>query len=466
MLVDIIVPEAGESITEGTISAWLARVGDSIQIDQPLFELETDKASAEVPSPAAGVLKEILVEAGQDVAVGAVVGRIDNTADGTARTEAADPPAEQEAAPDETSARPPSPAARRMIEEQGLDAEGITGSGREGQVLKEDVLAYVAEAKGGDSEFPMGSTIATAAITAPPPVESTIASLRLPKDPIQPVTPEPAPPTLPLMREPRGRVVNKPVPPSPQAPPLPAPQSRPMPQVGDRPSRRVPMTRLRRSVARRLKDAQNTAAMLTTFNEVDMSALMALRARYKQAFADKHGIKLGFMSFFAKAAVEALKAFPTVNAFIDDKDIIYNDFYDIGVAVSTDRGLVVPVMRDVDRLSFAEVEMTIAGLAQAGRDNQLTLEHLSGGTFTITNGGVFGSMLSTPILNPPQSAILGMHTISKRAVVVEGDRIEARPVMFLALSYDHRLVDGAQAVRFLVTIKQIIEDPARLLLEV
>ncbi len=388
---DIVIPEIGESITEGTISTWYVQVGDSIAVDQPLFELETDKITTDVPSPTAGVITEILTGDGADVAVGAVVARIDDSA-----SPAATAPVATEPAPP-----PLPPATRRVLAEEGVDPAAVTGTGRRGQILKGDVIDHLASPTSG----------------------GTISMI----------------PTV----EPTSQVATG----------------------SGRSVRRVPMTRLRRRIAERLKEVQNTAAILTTFNEVDMAPLLALRAKYKETFADKHGVKLGFMGFFIKACVEALKDFPAVNGFIDGTDIVYNDYYDIGVAVSSERGLVVPVVRDADRLGFADIEKRIGELAKAARDGALTLEQLSGGTFTVTNGGTFGSMLSTPIINAPQSAILGMHNIVKRPWVVE-DAIEVRPIMYLALSYDHRIIDGAQAVRFLVRIKQLIEDPARLLLEV
>ena len=388
MAFDIVIPEIGESITEGTISSWYVQVGDSVAVDQALFELETDKITTDVPSPTGGVVLEILTGDGEDVAVGAIVARIDETA--------------VSAAPPNVSAPPPlPPASRRAIAEAGVDAAAITGTGRRGQILKGDVIAHL-------DQPDAGGTIAM--IPSVEPAASSASS------------------------EGRG-------------------------------SRRVPMTRLRRRIAERLKEVQNTAAILTTFNEVDMKPMLDLRARYKDAFLEKHDVKLGFMGFFLKAAIEALKDFPTVNGFIDGQDIVYNDYYDIGVAVSSPRGLVVPVVRDADRLSFADMEKGIGELARAARDGALTLDQLTGGTFTITNGGVFGSMLSTPIINAPQSAILGMHNIVERPWVIDG-AIVVRPIMYLALSYDHRIIDGAQAVRFLVRIKQLIEDPARLLLEV
>lgn len=449
MAVDIVIPEVGESITEGTITTWYVKVGDAVEVDQPLFELETDKISTDVPSPSAGVITEIVSGDGEDVMIGATVARLDTDAAGAApkaeaKQEQKGKPnteATAEATPKEANTkesanaasapepqhpagggdRPLPPASRKLIEEHGLDASRIQGSGKDGQILKGDVLAYIDQQ--GTSEQAQMSTLAATSPVAVPDARKSSAS----------GTPRSSAP-----------------------PPAPA---------GGRSTRRVPMSRLRRRIAERLKEVQNTAAILTTFNEVDMKPVMDLRNTYKQAFQDRHGVKLGFMSFFVKAAIEALKEFPAVNGSIDGTDIVYNDFYDIGIAVSSDRGLVVPVVRDADRLSFAEVEKGIGDLAVAARDGNLSLDQLSGGTFTITNGGTFGSMLSTPILNAPQSAILGMHNIVKRPWVV-GDSIEIRPIMYVALSYDHRIIDGAQAVRFLVKIKEILEDPARLLLEV
>jgi 2-oxoglutarate dehydrogenase E2 component (dihydrolipoamide succinyltransferase) len=407
-LFDLTVPALGESISEGTITVWRVAAGQAVAVDQPLLELETDKVTAEIPSPVAGVVRELLFAQGADVQVGAVVARIEVGA----RAGAAEP-----AAPAPVGAAPPAPApaasaprnevlppaARRAASELGVDPAAVLGSGRRGQVLKEDVIAH--------ANRPVVERIDPA---------STMAAIA----PILDVE-------APLFRA----------------------------------SRRVPMTRMRRRIAERLKEVQNTAAILTTFNEVDMSGVMALRARYGESFQKAHGVKLGFMSFFVKASVEALKSFPALNGGIDGGDVLYNDFFDIGVAVSTDKGLVVPVLRDADRLSFAEVEKLIGEMGKAARDGSLTLDQLSGGTFSITNGGIFGSMLSTPILNPPQSGILGMHAIQNRPVAV-GDKVEIRPIMYVALSYDHRLVDGSQAVSFLVKVKQIVEDPARLLLEV
>jgi 2-oxoglutarate dehydrogenase E2 component (dihydrolipoamide succinyltransferase) len=431
MLIDIVVPELGESITEGTITAWLVQVGDAVAEDQPLLELETEKVTAELPAPAAGVLVEIVVADGEDVPVGAVVGRIEPGA----VAQAAPPAASTAPTPAEAADAHPvlSPAVRRLVEEHGLDPSQISATGRAGRLVKADVLDFIKTVEPGETDPATG--IGFESLTVPdidPDRFGGLSTLA-----VAPVA-EPSPP-----------------PPSAAAPPV---------RTG-RGTRRVKMTRLRRSIARRLKEVQDTAALLTTFNEVDMKAVMDLRSRYKEAFLERHGVKLGFMSFFVKATVEALKRYPALNGGIDGDYILYNDFFDIGVAVSGKRGLVVPVLRDVDRLSFAEVEQEIRTLAGAARSGKITLEQLSGGTFTITNGGVFGSMLSTPIINGSQSAILGMHNIVRRPVAI-GDAVEVRPVMYLALSYDHRIVDGAEAVRFLVTIKNIIEDPARLLLEV
>ncbi|MEE2828421.1 MAG: 2-oxoglutarate dehydrogenase complex dihydrolipoyllysine-residue succinyltransferase [Myxococcota bacterium] len=454
MATDIIIPEIGESITEGTILTWLVAAGEAVQVDQPLLELETDKVTAEIPSPVDGVLTEILFEAGADVSVGAVVARVDAAAAGQSKPEPTAPAAsknsskEDEPPPPPSNLPPLSPAVRRLVTEHGLDPTQITGSGKGGRILKADVLDHIEEAK--DEE---GDKNVLPADASP---RSTLASI--PLDVLELGLPEASPATeLKEEASPRSGSDNTPVrPPDPSV-------SRTGISSG-RPARRVRMTRMRRAIARRLKEVQETAAILTTFNEVDMTAVMELRRRYQESFQARHKVKLGFMSFFVKAAVEALKDFPALNGEIDGDDLVFHQSYDIGVAVSSDRGLVVPVLRDADRLSFAEIEQNISQLAQAARDGDLSLEQLSGGTFSITNGGIFGSMLSTPILNPPQSGILGMHNIVRRPVAV-GDQVEIRPVMYLALSYDHRIVDGAQAVRFLVKIKEVIEDPARLLLE-
>jgi len=377
-----------------------------VQADEALAELETDKVTLEVNAPASGVLSDILAKAGETVTVGALIGQIkDGAAAPAAKTEAAkSAPA---AAPSPSApAMPPSPAAAKIAADKGIDLSGVSGSGVRGQVLKGDVAA---------------------------------PALR--------EAPSPAP--IDARREP---------PPAPrQEPPRPAPQ-------GERREERVRMSRLRQTIARRLKEAQNAAAMLTTFNEVDMSAVMELRNAYKETFEKKHAIKLGFMGFFVKACCRALEEIPAVNAEIDGEDVVYKRFAHIGVAVGTDRGLVVPVVRDADRLSIAGIEKAIAALGAKARDGKLDMEDLAGGTFTISNGGIYGSLMSTPILNAPQSGILGMHKIEERPVVVAG-RIEIRPMMYLALSYDHRIVDGKEAVTFLVRVKEQLEDPRRLVLD-
>jgi len=409
MSVEIRVPTLGESVTEATVAKWFKAPGDAVAADETLLELETDKVTMEVPAPAAGRLAEILVAEDENVEVGAILGLIDEGAAGEAAAPAAETEPEPEPEPAAPAAEMPlSPAVRKLIDENDLDATAIAGTGKDGRLTKGDVLKALEGA--------------AAAVPAPVPV------------------PEAAP----------------------AAKPAPAP-SGPRPDA-DR-EQRVRMTRLRQRVAERLKEAQNTAALLTTFNEVDMSAAMALRKTYRDAFEKKHGVRLGYMSFFVTAAIVGLKEIPAVNAEIDGTDMVYKNYYNIGVAVGSPRGLVVPVLRDADRMSFAQVEKSIHQLAVKARDGKLALEDLIGGTFTISNGGVYGSLLSTPILNPPQSAILGMHKIQQRPMVVDGN-IEARPMMYLALSYDHRMIDGREAVTFLVRVKECIEDPERLLLDV
>jgi len=406
MAIEIRVPTLGESISEATVGKWFKKAGEAVRADEPLVELETDKVTLEVNAPGAGVLSEITAETGQTVAIGALLGQLSG---GTAAPAAAPAPAaEQKAAPAPAPAMPPAPSAAKIAADNRIDLATVAGTGKRGQVLKGDVLAVVAAA----------AAPAPALVVAPAPASA-------------PVT---------------------------------APAARPAaPDDGAR-EERVRMTKLRQTIARRLKDAQNTAAMLTTFNEVDMSEVMALRARYKEAFEKKHGSKLGFMGFFVKACVQALKEIPAVNAEIDGADLVYKNYYHVGIAVGTDKGLIVPVVRDCDRLSVAEIERAIADLGRRARDGQLKLEELQGGTFTITNGGIYGSLMSTPILNAPQSGILGMHKIQERPVVVAG-KIEIRPMMYLALSYDHRIVDGKEAVTFLVRVKEALEDPARLVLD-
>ena len=408
MAIEIRVPTLGESISEATVGKWFKKAGETVRADEPLVELETDKVTLEVNAPGAGVLSEITAETGQTVAIGALLGQLSGGA--TAPAAAPAPAAAAKAAP--KTAMPPAPSAAKIAAEDRIDLSSVAGSGKRGQVLKGDVLAAAAAANGS------------------PPV----------------VAPAPAPAPVP-------------------APALaPLPVARPTTPDDSAREERVRMTKLRQTIARRLKDAQNTAAMLTTFNEVDMSEVMALRARYKDAFEKKHGAKLGFMGFFVKACVQALKEIPSVNAEIDGADLVYKNYCHIGIAVGTDKGLIVPVVRDADRLSIAEIEKTISDLGKRARDGRLKLEELQGGTFTITNGGIYGSLMSTPILNAPQSGILGMHKIQERPVAV-GGKVEIRPMMYLALSYDHRIVDGREAVTFLVRVKEALEDPARLVLD-
>jgi 2-oxoglutarate dehydrogenase E2 component (dihydrolipoamide succinyltransferase) len=402
MAVDIKVPSVGEAITEGVISKWLKADGAAVRANEPVYELETDKATTEVVAPAAGVLS-ITVKEGQKVAVGSVVGRIEEGAVPVAKPkETAPPAAAAKPAPAIKAAAVAepmlSPSARQMADDAGVDPGKLTGTGREGRIIKEDVQAFVSQ-RGEKSDSRSES----------PTIEAKPAANG---------------------RETRQR-----------------------------------MTTLRQRIGERLLAAQQNAAILTTFNEVDMSAIMALRAKYKESFQKKHGVGLGFMSFFVKACVEALKAYPAVNARIDGADIVYHNYHNIGVAVSTERGLMVPALRDVGRLNFAEIEKGIADLAVKARDGKISVADLQGGTFTITNGGVFGSLLSTPILNPPQSGILGMHTIQKRPVAVD-DQVVIRPMMYLAFSYDHRLIDGREAVSFLVRVKECVENPERLMLEI
>jgi len=411
MSVEIKVPSVGESITEGVLSRWLKQDGDAVRSGEPLFELETDKATQEVPSPADGVLS-ISVKEGEPVAIGSVVGSVEPQGKAkprkTEREPAAAKPAKKEA-----EERPPrdavlSPAARQMVADAGVDVRQLHGSGREGRITKEDVLNYL------EHQEPAPAAIKPPAAEKPKPPELA----------------PPSPPVPPGQRETRER-----------------------------------MTSIRQRIATRLVEAQQTAAILTTFNEIDLSAVMTLRAKYKEPFQKKHGVSLGLMGFFIKGCVEALRAFPVVNARIDGNEIVYHNYYDLGVAVSTEKGLMVPVVRDADKKSFAQIEKDLAALAQKARDGKITVNDLQGGTFTITNGGVFGSLLSTPILNPPQSGILGMHTIQKRPVAVE-DQVVIRPMMYVALSYDHRIIDGREAVGFLVRVKECVENPERLLLEV
>lgn len=417
MATDVVVPTLGESITEATLGKWLKAPGEAVKADEPVASLETDKVAVDVTAPAAGVLAEQLVAEGATVNVGAVIARIaagqappsgvtPAPADQTKVAKAETAPAPAKAtAPDQAQTVTLSPSVRRLVLEHHLDPSAIHGTGKDGRLTKEDVLAAAKE------------------------------------------KPAAAPPSA-----------------APEAEPAPAPVAARAPSPAARREERVRMTRLRQTIAARLKEAQNTAAMLTTFNDVDMTAVIEARDRYKDLFEKKHGIRLGFMSFFVKAACLALKDVPSVNGSIDGEEIVYRDYVDVSVAVSAPQGLVVPVVRDAQAMSFAEIETTIADFGRRARDGTLKLEEMRGGTFTISNGGVFGSLMSTPIINPPQSAVLGLHRIEERAVVRDG-QIVARPMMYLALSYDHRLIDGREAVTFLVRIKEAIEDPTRLLID-
>ena len=429
MTVDITVPALGESVTEATVMRWNKAPGDAVAVDETLVELETDKIAVEVKAEAAGTLAEIAAVEGTDVEVGALLGRLE-TGDAAAVAPEPEPQVSRMLL---NVSPPPSPAVRRLLEEHGLDPAQIEGTGKGGRLLKSDVLAAVV------------ARAASAATPTPGPDPESSPEAEA----------EAAPPAAPVPT----RV-------TPAATPVPAavqPESAPSASAHRR-EERLPMSRLRRRAGERLKLAQDTAAMLTTFNEVDMTAVTALRAAHGEAFEQKHGVRLGLMSFFVKAAVAALVEYPTVNAQIDGDDIVYKRYQDIGVAVSAPQGLVVPVLRDAGQLGFAEVEQAIRAFVVKAREGKLALDDLLGGTFTISNGGVFGSLMSTPIINPPQSAILGMHKVQERPVAVAG-AVEIRPMMYLALSYDHRLIDGREAVSFLVRIKDCIEDPQRILLD-
>jgi 2-oxoglutarate dehydrogenase E2 component (dihydrolipoamide succinyltransferase) len=425
MTIEVRVPQLPESVADATLVAWRKQPGDTVQRDENLVDLETDKVVLEVPAPASGVLQEVRVQNGATVTSGQVLAVLapgdvaavaTSKADGASKAESTGKTDKTDKAQggsakareSRTSAAPAvterlAPSVRRLVEEHHLEPQTIAGSGRDGRITKGDVLTHLAASK------------------------------------------EPAPASAAPARE-----------------RAPAPADRP---AGSRDERRVPMTRLRARIAERLVEAQATAAMLTTFNEVDLTAVNELRTRYKDRFEKEHGARLGFMSFFVKASIEALRRFPLVNASVDGSDIVYHEYYDIGVAVSTDRGLIVPVLRDAETMSFADIEKSVVAYANRAREGAITLEELTGGTFTITNGGVFGSLLSTPILNIPQSAILGMHKIQDRPVVIDG-QVVVRPMMYLAMTYDHRIIDGREAVQFLVAIKDALEDPARLLLQI
>jgi 2-oxoglutarate dehydrogenase E2 component (dihydrolipoamide succinyltransferase) len=428
MATDVTVPTLGESITEATLGQWLKKPGDPVRVDEPVASLETDKVAVEVPSPVAGTMGEQVVPEGATVGVGAVIARIEANGAGVGAPVLAQA-STNPAGPGETPAAKGdplaphveddhdgapltlSPAVRRLVLEYGLDPSKVRGTGKDGRLTKDDVL-----------------NAAKAGLAAHPPAEAASAPAA-----------------------------------APVAPAAPAAVARPV-ATGERREERVRMTRARQTIATRLKQAQNSAALLTTFNDVDMSAVIEARSRYKDLFEKKHGIRLGFMGFFVKAACLAARDIPAVNAYIEGDEIVYHDYVDVSIAVSAPSGLVVPVLRNADRLSFAEIEQSIADFGKRAKDGKLTMEDMKGGTFTISNGGVFGSLLSTPIINPPQSAVLGMHRIEQRAVVQNG-QIVARPMMYLALSYDHRLVDGREAVTFLVRIKEAIEDPTRLLID-
>ena len=414
MSVQVEIPSMGESVSEVILLEWLKSDGERVEQDEPLCVLETDKANVELPSPTSGALKH-LQSTDTTLAIGAVVAEIDESA------QAAAPVSETKPEPAAPKPEPTlSPAVRRLVEEHALDPATIEGTGKDGRLTKKDVLAHLET------------------LSAPEPAPESIQP---------PPVPKPAPP------------------PEPESTPAPEPaQPSPAPASPDL-TRREPMSRLRQRIAEHLVAAQHNAAMLTTFNEIDMSGVMQLRAKYKERFAQVHGSSLGLMSFFSRAAVLALGEFPAINAQIDGTHIVYHDFVNLGIAVSTERGLVVPVLHRADQMSIAQLESNIKRLALSARDNKLAMDELSGGTFTITNGGIFGSLLSTPILNAPQSGILGMHAIQERPVAVEG-QVVIRPMMYVALSYDHRLVDGQQSVSFLVRLKELVEDPARLLLEV
>ena len=433
MSTEIKVPNLPESVSDATLVAWHKKAGDSVSRDENLADLETDKVVLEVPAPSDGVLQEIRIEEGKTVTAGDVLAILEKggaAAKEESREEVTDEPANKAGAQADDEEREPgeepsdedeeesegeeesprraesagklSPAVRRLLDEHDLDATVVTGTGRDGRITKSDIMDYL-KSHSDENVAPGDPDVVTE------------------------------------RRQPEGGP--------------------------SRSEKRVPMTRLRARIAERMVEAQQSAAMLTTFNEIDLARVMELRSRYKEPFEKEHGVRLGFMSFFAKAAVEALKKFPVVNASVEGKDIVYHDYFDIGIAVSSDRGLMVPVLRDVDQLSFAQIESDIAALGKKAREGTMSMEDLTGGTFTITNGGIFGSLLSTPILNPPQSAILGMHAIQDRPMVVDGE-VGIRPMMYVALTYDHRIIDGREAVQFLVSIKDSLEDPGRLLLQV
>lgn len=450
MLVEVKVPVLAESVAEATLLNWHKKPGDAVARGDSLIDIETDKVTLEVAAPNNGVLLEILKGDGEDVASDEVIARIETEA-GTDRASPGGKPdsvPEQQSLPvGDVAEQPPklSPAVRHMLEEYHVNASDIPAAGE--RLTKEDVLKHLNKTQPPAQQKPSTPAAASAEVTSAVVQEEAPA----------PVPPEPAsPPPAPEPNEARSP---KPIPQAPATPPVQAPPA------GERPEQRITMTRLRQRTAERLLSAQHENAILTTFNEINMYAVMELRKRYKEEFEKAHGIKLGFMSFFTKAVIEALKKFPVVNASVDGNDIVYHGYYDIGIAVSSEKGLVVPVIRDADRLSFAQIESRVQEYGSRARASKLTMDDLTGGTFTITNGGIFGSLLSTPILNPPQSAILGMHAIQERPVAEHG-QVVIRPMMSVAVSYDHRIIDGREAVQFLVTVKQQVEDPARLLFQI
>ena len=412
MLIEVKVPQLSESVAEATLSTWHIKEGDAVARDQNLIDIETDKVVLELPAPDAGVIVKIIKANGESVASGEVIAHIDTEAKGATVAPAAAKPAAA-AAPAPATAAIAMPAARKIMDEKGISAADVQGSGRGGRILKEDVS---------------GATKAAAAPAA--------------KAAVSPAPTFAATPSLPQPNVVSADAI-----------------------IADRPEQRVPMSRLRARVAERLVQSQSTNAILTTFNEVNMAPVMEMRKKYQERFEKEHGVKLGFMSFFVKAAVAALKKYPVINSSVDGSDIVYHGYFDIGIAVGSPRGLVVPILRDADQMSLAQIEKKIAEFGSKAKDGKLSLEDLSGGTFSISNGGTFGSMLSTPIINPPQSAILGVHATKDRAVVENG-QIVIRPINYLALSYDHRIIDGREAVLGLVTMKEALEDPARLLLDV
>ncbi|OHC70304.1 MAG: dihydrolipoamide succinyltransferase [Rhodocyclales bacterium RIFCSPLOWO2_02_FULL_63_24] len=414
MLIEVKVPQLSESVAEATLSAWHVKEGDAVTRDQNLIDIETDKVVLELPAPDSGVIVKIIKSNGESVVSGEVIAQIDTEAKGAVASPAAKPAAAPAAPAASPAAATAMPSARKIMDEKNIAAGDVQGSGRGGRILKEDV-------SGGAKAAPIPAAAKVAVSPAP-----TLAG--------KPALPQP-------------NVVSADA------------------IVADRPEQRVPMSRLRARVAERLVQSQATNAILTTFNEVNMAPVMEMRKKYQERFEKEHGVKLGFMSFFVKAAVAALKKYPVINASVDGNDIVYHGYFDIGIAVGSPRGLVVPILRDADQMSLAQIEKKIAEFGSKARDGKLSLEDLSGGTFSISNGGIFGSMLSTPIINPPQSAILGVHATKDRPVVENG-QIVIRPINYLALSYDHRIIDGREAVLGLVTMKEALEDPARLLLDV